>query len=290
MKQTISNALMTVSACTAGAELCSIQGASGVEYLWQADPSVWPRHAPLLFPVVGKLANDRYTFQDQSYVLPQHGFGRDMSFELEAKTDAQILYRLAATDETRNCYPFEFVLHVKYELSGSRLEVQYTVSNQGHGVMPFSIGAHPGFSLSWGESDAIEDYYLEFSQPETLDTHHLGDDHLLSGETERVLTNERHLPISKDLFQRDALIFIGQQSDSITLRSHKHPNALTVSFPGFPSLGIWAKPAAPFVCIEPWYGHADTSGTDGVIMHKPGILHLAPDAMFTCGYTITVNE
>jgi len=280
---------LEVSVDDQGAELCSIRGADGMEYLWGADPDVWGRHAPVLFPIVGALANGTYTYRDIPYKLGQHGFARDMPFELAAQEETRLAYRLRATAETRTCYPFEFLLEVTYVLCGRTLHVHYAVANCGNEPMPFSIGAHPGFSLQWGPEDRPEDYYLEFSEKETLDTHLLSPDHLLSNETERVLTGETRIQIRTDLFDRDALIFVGAVSDEIALRSHKHDREVRVRFPGFPHLGIWAKPRAPFVCIEPWYGHVDPEGTNGRIMDKAGIRHLAANASFSCTHSITIQ-
>jgi galactose mutarotase-like enzyme len=290
MKQTLKNATMTVSAKADGAELCSIQGADGTEYLWQADPAIWGQHSPILFPIVGNLANDRYTIKDETFSLPQHGFAQQQRFRLEEQTENALVYRLDDTAETRRDYPFGFSLRVHYVLNGNTLTVRYTVQNKSAEVMPFSIGAHPGFALNWGPDDAIEDYGLQFNHDEPLETHYLGADRLLSGETTRIPTTHGMLPLSKSLFDRDALIFWGLKSDTITLQSHKHDKQLTVRFPGFPHLGIWAKPAAPYVCIEPWYGHADLTGTDGRMLHKAGIIKLEAGGTFSCAFTITIDE
>jgi galactose mutarotase-like enzyme len=258
--------------------------------MWQADPKIWPRHAPILFPIVGKLANDRYSFERKTYELPQHGFARDMNFAIVEETASSLSYQLFPSSSTKQQYPFDFGLLVKYRLKGNSLEIQYEVRNNGEGVMPFSIGAHPGFALTWGEDDQIEDYFLEFEKLETLDTHFLGADHLLSEETGRILQNEKVLPIRKDMFNRDALILLDFESGKVSLRSHKHHGCLTVEFPGFPYLGIWAKPAAPFVCIEPWYGHVDPAKTDGMIMNKPGIIKLNASKTFTCAHRVVIQE
>ena len=289
MRQTIQSSFLEVSVNEQGAELCSIRGSDGMEYLWDADPNVWDRHAPILFPIVGKLADDTYTCGDVPYKLGQHGFARDMPFELTAQDETRLAYRLQATPETRACYPFEFALEVTYELRDLTLHVHYAVTNRNGGSMPFSIGAHPGFSLKWGAEDRPEDYYLEFSERETLDTHLLSRDHLLSDETERVLSGETRIQLRSDLFDRDALIFMDAASDEIALRSHKHDREVRVRFPGFPYLGIWAKPGAAFVCIEPWHGHVDPEGTNGRITDKPGIRHLAANTSFSCTHSITIQ-
>lgn len=289
MTNTIAGSRLSVTVNRHGAELAGLKGADGVEYLWQGDPAVWGRRAPLLFPIVGRLALDRYDHEGKTYEMKQHGFARDLDFELAQATETALRYRLRPSEATRRQYPFEFVLSREYVLADDVLTVVTTVTNAGGTVMPFSIGEHPGFSLAWGAGDQIEDYYLEFGETETLDSVLLDSDGLLSSRTVRVLTGERILPLHRDLFARDALIFLRLNSSRITLASRRHARRLTVEFAGYPCLGIWAKPGAPFVCIEPWYGHADTSNHDGYLVHKPGIIKLQPGCTFTCQWQVKVS-
>ena len=290
MKKRLANSELSIAIESCGAELCSLAGVpNGVEYLWQADPSIWPRHAPVLFPIVGKLKDDGYTWNDRSYSLSSHGFARDSEFECIEATDDSLSFRLLANDETRACYPFEFSLEITYRLVGTTVEVHYKVINLGEGTMPFSIGAHPGFSLAWGENDRIEDYYLQFEQEETLTAHYLGDDILLSGETEPVLEQSSIFPITGSSFERNSLIFMERTSDRIELCSHKHPQRISIDFPRFPTFAVWAQPGASYVCVEPWFGHADRSDSCGDIRKKPGINFLESGSKFECCYSISVS-
>jgi galactose mutarotase-like enzyme len=288
MQNTIGNSLLSVTVKRHGAELSGLKAADGAEYLWQADPAVWGRNAPLLFPIVGKLANGRYLYEGKHYEMNPHGFARDMEFELLAATENALTYRLQATPATRKQYPFEFDLIRHYRLAGGVLEVTTEVTNKGATVMPFSIGEHPGFALNWGAGDRVEDYALQFEKPERLDAHLLDANGLLSAQTERILSNKSVLPLRRDLFDRDALIFLKIKSRKIILCSRRHARRVTVEFPGYPYLGIWAKPGAPFVCIEPWYGHADPAGHDGEFMNKHGIIKLDPSASFSCTWRVGV--
>ena len=291
MERTLSSSLLSVTVQSRGAELSSIHGADNTEYLWQADPSVWGRHAPVLFPIVGKLANDHFEYAGRRYHLKQHGFARDTEFSLTEETADSLTFQMTASPTTRECYPFEFALEVSYRLVDTTVQVDYRVTNSGAGEMPFSIGAHPGFSLAWGPGDAIEDYHLQFERAETADTRHLDDDGLLSQEIERVLTDSDRLPLRADLFERDALIFLDLQSEKVSLRSGRHPDrSVTVEFPGFPYLGVWAKPGAPYVCIEPWHGHVDPVGVSGEIVHKPGIIRLDEGVTFACSHRIVIGS
>jgi galactose mutarotase-like enzyme len=290
MKKRLSNSELSISVESCGAELSSLAGVpDGIEYLWQADPAIWSRHAPVLFPIVGKLKGDDYTWNGRRYSLSSHGFARDLEFECIRETDDVLSFRLLPSDETRACYPFEFSLVVTYLLVGATVEVRYEVMNLGEGTMPFSIGAHPGFSLDWGENDRIEDYYLQFEQEETLTAHYLGDDILLSGETGTVLERSRTFPITQSSFDRNSLIFMERASDRIELCSHKHPQRVTIEFPRFPHFAVWAQPGAPYICVEPWFGHADRSDSCGDIRKKPGINFLETGATFECFYRISVS-
>lgn len=282
----ITNGILNVYVKSRGAELCSLKDSGGNELLWQADPAVWNRHAPVLFPIVGKLLNGRYELNGKTYELPPHGFARDMKFSLVEQSESLLVFQLLPTEATRACYPFEFSLTITYRLSGNCLGIEYAVRNTGSSAMPFSMGAHPAFNLH----GPVEECFLEFEKAETLNTVLLGGKGLLTDETAPVLANTNILPLSKTLFDRDALIFMNAKSEKITLGSHKSSRRLTVEFPGFPQLGIWAKPGAPFVCIEPWYGYADTEQPYGDIWNKPGIRLLPAGETFTCTHRISVEQ
>ena len=283
--KSIANEFLTVSVKEQGAELCSIKDAAGTEYMWQADPAFWARHAPVLFPIVGKLLNGRYELNGKTYELPPHGFARDMKFSLVEQSESSLVYQFLPTAETRKSYPFEFALNIIYRLNVNSLEISYEVRNNGAEVMPFSIGAHPAFNLH----GPVEKCFLELEKEETLNTTLLSGKGLLTEETAPVLADTNILPLSKTLFDRDALILLDFKSEKITLGSHKSTRRLTVEFPGFPELGIWAKPGAPFVCIEPWYGYADPEQPYGDIMNKPGILQLTAGECFTCTHRVSIQ-
>lgn len=281
----LSNDRLTVVIQPEGAELSSIKGSDGFEYLWQADPAVWGRHAPVLFPMVGKLRDGHYELNGKTHEMAPHGFARDMSFKLITQSQTMLVFQLLPTAETREDYPFEFAMNIIYRLNGKALSIEYAVRNTGSSPMPFSIGAHPGFTLP----GPIEECFLEFEKAETLSTRLLGCKGLISEKTAPVLENTNLLPLSKTLFDRDALIFMDAQSDKITLGAKNSSRRLTVEFPGFPELGIWAKPGAPFVCIEPWFGYADPEQPYGDIWNKPGILKLPAGETFCCTHRVIVE-
>jgi galactose mutarotase-like enzyme len=288
---TLRNAVLQLAVSPEGAELRSITDQHGTEYLWQGDPLVWSGRSPILFPIVGKLAGDAYSHAGKTYTLPQHGFARLMLFSLVAHSNDSLHYSLRSDGCTRPAYPFEFDLTVSYRLEGNKVRVGYRVINLGHGPMPFSIGGHPGFSCAQHSGDVLEDYLLEFEKAETADTRLVSGGLIAVKERRRVLTGERLLSLTRTLFDANALVFMNLSSSAVTLRSRRHAAAVRVDFPGFPCLGIWSKPAAPFVCIEPWFGHADPLGTKpgSPLDTKPGIIMLRPGALFECEWRVTIT-
>jgi len=289
---TLRNEHLQIAVVRDGAELASITDASGTEYLWQGDPLIWSGRSPILFPIVGRLAGDTYSCAGKVYSLPQHGFARRKTFRRVEDVGNQLSYALASDDGTRAMYPFDFMLNVTYRLEGNSLRAGYRVINLDRKPLPFSIGAHPGFSCCRQRGDALEDYSLEFGQVEIADTCLIRDGLIAVNETRRVLTNEKTIPLTKTLFDANALVFMNLASSSITLRSRRHPATVKVDFPGFPCLGIWAKPAAPFVCIEPWFGYADPVGRNpgSPLETKPGIIILPPEQSFACEWRATVTS
>jgi galactose mutarotase-like enzyme len=274
-----------------GAELSSIKSNSdGTEYLWQADTAYWGRSAPVLFPVVGKLANNQYKYDNKTYSLSQHGFARDMEFELVAAAPDKITYVLKSSEATLEKYPFNFELLIGYKLKDNTLSVKYTVRNTGNDKMYFSVGAHPGFNWPIEDLGKTEDYYLEFDQDENIASYAV-EEGLKSKNTYPFLKDERIVNLSHELFRQDAIILNDFKSNKLSMRSRTLSKAVTVEFEGFPYLGIWSKPeGAPFLCIEPWYGVADSVDSTGDITNKEGILCLEPSCEFNCQFTIVIEE
>ncbi len=286
---TIKNDTLTLLVDERGAEMTSLRTADGREVLWSADPKVWGRHAPLLFPVVGALGNGVYRHGGQTYAMDQHGFARDGAFVVESREPDAATLLLRDTPASRAIYPFAFALRVGYRLRGNTVEVRYTVDNLAREEMLFSIGAHPGFACPMGPGEDYSDCFLEFEEPETLGTRLLNASSRVAPELHPFLQGERVLPLGSDTFRRGAFILEGFRSQAVTLRGGKSGHAVRVAFPGFPYLGIWAMPGAPFVCIEPWFGVADLEGFEGEFADKAGVMRLAPGGTFRCAHTITVE-
>lgn len=288
MQSTIRNNHITVSVNHLGAELSSIKGKNNIEYMWQADAKIWPRHAPILFPIVGKLKDFMYEHKRSKYTLPQHGFARDRNFFLKSVSDDFVVFYLNSDIDTQAVYPFEFELMVSYGLIKNKVIVEYKVTNFGSDVMPFSIGAHPGFRCPISENETFEDYKLVFDKKETL-SKQLLEGGLFDGKTEALLNDSNEILLNQKTFEKDAIVVENFKSKFLTLQSSKSNHYVKFSIDGFPYLGIWSKPGAPFVCIEPWHGVADSVDTSGILKEKRGIVLLQPSKEFTCNYSIEVN-
>ncbi|MDQ3046368.1 MAG: aldose 1-epimerase family protein [Bacteroidota bacterium] len=288
MTEILTNDHLQIKINAAGAELQSFwHKQKKKEYLWQGNPESWPRRAPVLFPIVGKLNNNSYTYKETSFSLPQHGFARDKNFRVEHQSGSMITFLLSSDDETLTNYPFPFELRIVYELKEKSLFVQYIIRNTGKEEMLFSIGAHPGFICPLNEAESFSDYFLEFEKEETLERHLLTEG-VFNGKTELVMKSENILPLTEGLFSKDAIVFKNMKSTYMILKSKRSDYLLKFSFPGFPYFGIWKKPGANFICLEPWLGIADNHDHSGELKNKEGILSLAPDLEFKASYSISV--
>jgi len=279
MQTTIANSQLSASVASTGAELQSlVKKSSDEEYLWQGDPAVWSGRAPILFPIVGALRDNEYQYRGKSYSLAKHGLARHAEFELEAQSDDQLTYSLVANSETLTSYPWKFKLQIRYKLQDSSLLVRYRVYNLDTSIMIFALGSHPAFRLPLQDS-AIEDFAIRFDKTEKFDHYLLNNDGLLVDEPETLAADGNEIRLTNTLFDRDALVFKNINSSRISLM-HGQQTRLTVAFSGEPHLGIWAKPAAPYVCIEPWYSYSDSVSDTGDLEQKPSMLQLLPEQVF----------
>ncbi|AHM61710.1 hypothetical protein D770_17290 [Flammeovirgaceae bacterium 311] len=291
MLHTLENSLVVATFKEQGAELCSFRRKdNGLEYIWGANPDIWGRHAPILFPIVGRLDQNKYVLDGQEYHLSQHGFARDKTWQTAKEGADRILFRLTSDPDTMEHYPFDFELLLEYHLVENKLITTYRVKNIGDGDMFFSIGGHPAFRCPLLPEEEFEDYYLEFEKAETLERQllHHG---LRTGERRPVMQGEIQLPLQAELFKEDALVFEDVKSDYIVLKSAKNTHSVRVDFAGFPYLGIWTKAGeTPFICIEPWYGITDKANTEGEdFRKKEGLEHIMTGGQFECSYAITIN-
>lgn len=288
----LENQFLTLEISTKGAEIISLKGKKdNVECIWTGDSKYWGRHAPILFPIVGKVKNNEYTIEDKNYELTQHGFARDCEFLIVEKTTEKALFKISYNKETLKIYPYKFELYVEYLLKGNSAYIKYMVRNVDEGSIYFSIGAHPGFNCPLTKDCEFHDYYFEFEKRENADISLVSKEGLFKREKRSLLKDMERIDITKELFKEDALIFNSLKSCKVALKNIKNNKAIEVSFKGFPYLGLWSKPeGAPFVCIEPWFGHADFEDFNGDFRDKDGVISLKEKDEFICRYSIAIIE
>jgi len=275
---TIQNSYFKISVTKIGAELCSLFSKSNnIEFMWQANPTIWGSHAPVLFPIIGCLKNGEFLFEGNSYSVPKHGFIRNnTTLESNILEENCIEFQSKYTEESLKNYPFKYEFSIRYILQENGLKVEHTIINHDtQNPMYFSLGGHPGFNCPFFENENYEDYYIEFEVPETDETWLVSKEGMIENESIPFLNNSKTLPLRKDLFANDALIFKNLKSNYVSLKSKNHTLSLKVGISEFETLGLWAKPNAPFVCIEPWLGISDSILATKDISEKEGILSLA---------------
>lgn len=282
----LKNEQLKVSINLKGAEISSVI-CDNREYIWQAEKEFWPRHAPVLFPIVGKLKNDSYHFKGNTYEMTQHGFARDQDFTFVYKTNSEIELELKQNVETLKSFPFDFRLSIKYKLIGNKLECLYRVTNSSSADnLYFSIGAHPGFRVPLSEAESFKDYVLEFSDGNYYKLSELSGG-LISGAVKELMLTDGRMVLDTKLFEKDALVFEGTQVNGVTLKSVKTDNGVSINCDGWPYFGIWSKPGCGrFICLEPWCGIADNIESNGELVSKKGIISLVPGEFFNRCYSM----
>lgn len=285
----LENAFFRAEIDPIGAELRSLIPAGGSNVIWGADPVFWPRTAPILFPIVGRLEGDHYTHAGQSFQLGQHGFARDSVFEVEQQDSDAVTLLLRASSETLARYPFAFELRVRYRLNSEGIETAFLVRNAGDETMPFGVGGHPAFNWPLEDGLAKTDYVLLFEQPEQGERYLVGDG-LLEGGQGAVPWQGHLLPLDEALFREDAIVLFHPASQWVSFQPRQGGLSIRVIYTGFPFLGIWSKPqGAPFLCIEPWQGHASFAGESQALMAKRDMIHLPAGESFGCAFRIEVQ-
>jgi galactose mutarotase-like enzyme len=286
---TIENEFLKVEISTKGAQLTSVYGKENkIEHLWQADANIWGYHAPNLFPVIGGLINDELLVDGKTYHMGRHGFARQSEFILLESNEANAIYSLPSSEKTLAIYPYKFDFQVLYNLIDNALRITYKLINLDKKTIYFSTGGHPAFNVPFYKGEKYEDYYLEFETEEKLTTHLLSPDGFFTGETHPVPTPGNKLYLKKDLFDHDALVFKNLKSREVCIKSDKHDKSISVEFPHFNYLGIWAKGGGDFVCIEPWLGCADTVGRHVDISQKEDIQSLKVGHVFEAAVFISM--
>lgn len=279
----IENEYLKIGVKEFGCELTSVYSkTNNFEYLWQGDPAYWAGQSPILFPIVGRLIDDKYSLNGKDYEMPKHGFARKMDWEFIGSDNSSMSFKLSETEDTLKIYPYHFDVVVKFTLDNNKLIVSHDIINKNDSVMYFSLGAHPAFNCAIGDK-------LVFDLPETLETEKIDlVRSLRMPETIPVLDNETDIIITKDIFNEDALILLGIKSENITLMSDSHSRTVKFNLGKAPYLGIWAKPGAPYVCIEPWCGVNDSYEKKVDFSQKDGINTVNPGRTYNFTWTAEI--
>ena len=277
------NSRFTLAVKEMGAELNSLKSkATGIEYIWNGITDIWYGQSPILFPIIGRLLDDKYTLNGKEYSMDKHGIVRKRPFTLVEKTEDSLTFVQTDDDESITKYPYKFELKVKFQLTEKGLKVTHTVKNNNDSVMYYSFGAHPAFNCQIGD-------YLEFNKDTSLETERIDHESILIDEKFPVEMDGNKVVLTKDLFGDDALILSSFDSDSISIKSNSHDRIIKFDFDS-PFLGIWAKPNAPYVCLEPWWGVNDSYNKVSDFSEKRGIMALEPNSSKEFTWEVSICE
>jgi galactose mutarotase-like enzyme len=284
----LSSGALTAMIDPLGAQLSVLRDGSGRELLWNGDPAFWTGRAPLLFPIVGALANGVYRLGGSAYALPRHGFARGKRFEVLSNSPTTAELALRADEQTLAVYPFYFRLQIRFEIARTTLTLTTSVKNDGDAPMPASFGYHPAFRwpLPFGAARSLHE--IEFERDEPDPVRRLDSSGQVTPVRYPTPIRARRLLLDDELFKEDAMILDAVRSRSVTYGAAAVPR-LTVQFPDTPYLGLWSKPGAPFVCIEPWYGMADPVGFSGEFTEKPGVFVVPPGTLRQLRMQVTLS-
>lgn len=285
---TICSDRLTATVSPLGAELQSLHDNAGRNYLWDGDPAWWTGRAPILFPIVGTLAGDALRVDGLAYDMPKHGFARRSTLDVVDVAADRATFRLKASPETLAVYPFDFVLDIVFAVSGNMLSLVATLTNPSDRPLPASFGYHPAFRWPLPDGGARYAHRLRFAETEDAPIRRIAPTGLLTPVLHPTPVSGRDLPLRDDLFIDDALIFDVPVSRSVRFGVEGAPG-IDVAWEGLPQLGVWTKPGAPFLCIEPWQGHSDPQGYTGEFRDKPGVIEVPVGGQRRFAMTITIE-
>lgn len=278
---TLENEQFLVEISEKGAELQKIfSKVQSIDYLWDGNPDVWAKHAPVLFPSIGKSNDDQYRHKDKNYEMPHHGFAGEFDFKVVARSSESVSLSLSDNESTFARFPFHFDLILRYTLTSIGLETTYTVKNLSDEPMSFSLGAHPAFRIPFDDAGEFEDYEVSF-EPNSIDLKHF--EFVMtpmphrSGVAHSFKTVKGKVQLTRELFKDGLIVFDNPDITSVTLSSSKSAHSVTVDTHEFPYFCLWTqdKAAAKFVCLEPFYGIPDKAGKSAELLEKEGNCVLA---------------
>lgn len=270
-----------------GAQLSTLRDRGGRDLLWNGDPAVWAGRAPLLFPIVGVLNGGNYRLGGKSYPLPRHGFARNRIFALANSSPTSATFKLSADAATLQVYPFPFELDAQFELRGATLTLISTVRNTGDAALYASFGYHPALRWPLPFGEPRSSHFIRFEADEPAPVRRIDAQGLLTPERQQTPIVKRRLALADSLFQNDVLILDQIKSRSVIYGAERGPS-IRVDFPDAPYLGLWSKPGANFICIEPWHGVTDAEGFAGDFKEKAGVFALTAGAALSATLAITL--
>lgn len=281
----IENEYLKLGVKSFGCEITSlISKETGFEFMWQGNADIWSGQAPILFPIIGRLIDDKYTLDGKEYTLEKHGFARRLEWTYLGSDGSSMSFSLKENEDTLTMYPFSFEVIVTYILDGKTLKVNHKVINNNDSTMYFSLGAHPAFNCEIGDK-------LTFSETEKFVTEKIDLVRSLRlPEKVDVPQQDSTIIITEDIFNEDALILSNFKSEYLTIHSDNNSRKIKFTFGGAPYLGIWAKPGAPYVCIEPWYGVNDSTEKKDDFSQKDAINTLGAGEEFNFQWTAEFTE
>lgn len=288
----LKNDYISIRVSEKGAELQSIQDNKGKEYLWQADPMFWPRHSPILFPIVCSVNNETYRVDGKEYHLPRHGFARDAQFKLIYQSERKVTFALESSEETHKVYPYDFTLSVSYVLDDNKIGVIWHVRNDDTHEIHFQIGGHPAFNIPGMKAGDNQSGRIRLDNTELMDAlHSYGDGSHDMDEVPFVEAENGLMEFSDNTWRNDSIKIHKSQLHRAELLGTDGEPEVTVDF-RTPVVAFWSPygKQAPFVCIEPWYGIGDPRGFSGKFKDKPLMNHLQPGASFMSKYEITIRK
>lgn len=284
----LSNGEISIKVDSHGAELKSLRRTdTQTEYMWRGDPGYWGRTSPILFPFVGGVRNREYRTGGKTYSMTQHGFARDMEFELVSQSGEEIWFRLESSEETLAKFPFAFVLKAGYRIEGNRVKVLWQVENPGEKELYFSIGGHPAFNCPIEEGEKQEECFVDFGNVDEVVSTKISEKGLAMNDSNVYPLTEGRLALHPHLFDADALVIENNQTNTAALCRKDGSRYLTVTMDA-PLFGIWSPPGkeAPFICIEPWYGRCDGEDFQGTLEERKWGNHIAPGQIWKAEYVI----
>lgn len=283
----IENSRYLVEFCKEGGEICSfLDKESNIQYMYQGDSPFWSGKNPTLFPIVGNTYDGTYDAKGKTYTFKNHGLIRYAVLECIENTQSSITFELKDSEETLKSYPYKFNYQITYTLYDNKLTVVYHIKNEDDETMPFTFGLHPGFKAPLFENEAYEDYKLSFECDEKMEQLVFDLNKKTPHHYEAIEMKE--FALDYKLMEKYAtLIYRNYASSYVTLKG-KEGHGVKVSIAGYPLLAIWTPVGAPFLCIEPWYSHADFEPNQTAFEDRYGMMKLEPNKEFTTSYTIEV--